>query len=94
MQPRSGEGRLLGEVAVAKETPENRLDGCELRRGRREEAALENEGGEEEGAGNMDAFKEARVEGGPGCCFAEEGSWLVAEGGDLHLLVRRGDRHP
>jgi hypothetical protein len=87
MQPTPGEGRLLREVAVTEESPEDSLGGCELRWGRREEAALEDKGGEEEGAGDVDTLKEARVKRGPSCCFAEKGPRLVAKGGDLHLRV-------
>jgi hypothetical protein len=55
---------------------------------------LEDKGGEEEGASDMDALKEPRVERGPSCRLADKGPLPVTKGEELELLKRRGNRHP
>ena len=79
---------------MAEEAAEGGLNGKDLSRRGGEEAALEDEGGEEEGAGYMHAFKEARVERGPSCCLTNEGPLLVAKGVELQILKGWGDGHP
>ena len=87
LQAKAGEGSLLGEITVAEKGAEDGLDRQELGRGWGEEAALEDKGGEEEGASNVDAFQEVGVKGGPRCCLPEKSPRLVAKGVGLHLLV-------
>ena len=54
---------------------------------------MEDKGGKEEGAGDMDTLKEPRVERGPSRRLADEGPLPVAKGVELKLLEGGGDGH-
>jgi hypothetical protein len=79
---------------MAEEAAEGSLNVTDLSWRGGEEAALEDKGGEKEGAGDVDTLKEARVERGPRRCLANQSPLLMAKGLDLQVREGGGNWHP